>query len=209
MKRSVLCLAMLVALAVLAQACQGDFATMGQAKRLTVTVTQGAAGTPGQRLPLSIVQPTSFTVTVEAQLPDGSVDTSFNGYVNIFSQPGTVSGLSVGNVDLQGNVQLQNGTITGVVVPIVAAFGETHIWADDIGYDPSSPVGSTAPQYYGLALPGPFFANDTLPTEYYLTQSLDPKFSLLLGKLNVLYLADQTLFGDGYKYYFARYYKIA
>jgi len=125
MKRSVLCLAMLVALAVLAQACQGDFATMGQAKRLTVTVTQGAAGTPGQRLPLSIVQPTSFTVTVEAQLPDGSVDTSFNGYVNIFSQPGTVSGLSVGNVDLQGNVQLQNGTITGVVVPIVAAFGET------------------------------------------------------------------------------------
>ena len=66
-------------------------------------------------------------------------------------------------------------------------------------------VGAMAPQYYGLALPGPFFANDTLPTEYYLTQSLDPKFSLLLGKLNVLYLADQTLFGDSYKYYFANF----
>jgi hypothetical protein len=66
-------------------------------------------------------------------------------------------------------------------------------------------VGSVAPQYYGLALPGPFFANDTFPTEYYLVQSLHPKFSVILGKLNVLYLADQTLFGDSYKYYFANF----
>lgn len=66
-------------------------------------------------------------------------------------------------------------------------------------------VGSTAPQYYGLALPGPFFANDTYPTEYYLVQSLPQKFSVILGKLNVLYLADQTLFGDSYKYYFANF----
>ena len=43
------------------------------------------------------------------------------------------------------------------------------------------------------------------PTEYYLVQSLDPKFSVILGKLNVLYLADQTLFGDSYKYYFANF----
>jgi porin len=71
--------------------------------------------------------------------------------------------------------------------------------------DKTFTVGSTAPQYYGLALPGPFFANDTFPTEYYLMQSLDPKFSVLLGKLNVLYLADQTLFGDSYKYYFANF----
>jgi len=66
-------------------------------------------------------------------------------------------------------------------------------------------VGSTAPQYYGLALPGPLFANDTYPTEYYLVQSLLPTFSVILGKLNVLYLADQTLFGDSYKYYFANF----
>ncbi len=66
-------------------------------------------------------------------------------------------------------------------------------------------AGSTAPQYYGLALPGPFFADDILPTEYFLAQSLHPKFSVILGKLNVLYLADQTLFGDSYKYYFANF----
>src|SRR5437764_14318003 len=33
--------------------------------------------------------------------------------------------------------------------------------------------------------------------------SLTPKFSLLLGKLAILDIADQTLFGDSTKYYFA------
>ena len=36
-------------------------------------------------------------------------------------------------------------------------------------------------------------------------ESLHPKFSVILGKLNVLYLADQTLFGDSYKYDFANF----
>src|SRR5207249_7039178 len=34
-------------------------------------------------------------------------------------------------------------------------------------------------------------------------QALTPKFSLLLGKLAILDIADQTLFGDSAKYYFA------
>jgi porin len=75
-------------------------------------------------------------------------------------------------------------------------------------YGSSSPqntftVGSSVPQYTGLAYPGPFFVHDVLPTEYFLLQSLTPKFAVILGKANVLTHADQTFFGDNYKYYFA------
>lgn len=66
-------------------------------------------------------------------------------------------------------------------------------------------VGSDVPQYYGLTLPGPFYVHDYLPTEYFLVQSLAPKFSLMLGKITVLNICDQTLFGDSYKYYFANF----
>jgi porin len=64
-------------------------------------------------------------------------------------------------------------------------------------------AGSTVPQYTGLAFPGPFFVHDVLPTEYFLFQSLTPKFSVILGKVNVLTHADQTFFGNTYKYDFA------
>jgi porin len=64
-------------------------------------------------------------------------------------------------------------------------------------------VGATVPQYTGLAFPGPFFVHDVLPTEYLLLQSLTPKFSVILGKVNVLTHADQTFFGNSYKYDFA------
>jgi hypothetical protein len=64
-------------------------------------------------------------------------------------------------------------------------------------------VGSTVPQYSGLAFPGPFFVHSVLPTEYFLFQSLTPKFSVILGKVNVLTHADQTVFGNTYKYDFA------
>src|SRR5216684_2692084 len=55
----------------------------------------------------------------------------------------------------------------------------------------------------GLAFPGPFLDSDVYPTEYFLVQALTPKFSLLLGKLTIVNIADQTLFGDSAKYYFA------
>src|SRR5215469_10110304 len=64
-------------------------------------------------------------------------------------------------------------------------------------------AGSSVPQYTGLAFPGPFFVHDVLPTEYFLLQPLAPKFSMLLGKINVLTICDQTLFGDSYKFDFA------
>jgi porin len=64
-------------------------------------------------------------------------------------------------------------------------------------------AGSSVPQYAGLAFPGPFFVHDVLPTEYFLLQSLAPKFSMLLGKINVVTVCDQTLFGNRYKFDFA------
>ena len=64
-------------------------------------------------------------------------------------------------------------------------------------------MGSSVPQYTGLAFPGPFFVQDVLPTEYFLWQSLTPKFSVLLEKINVLTVCDQTFFGNSYKYDFA------
>lgn len=75
-------------------------------------------------------------------------------------------------------------------------------------YGSSSPqesfsVGSTVPQYTGLAYPGPLFVHDVLPTKYFFLQSLTPKFSLLLGRIDVLGMCDHTLFGNSYKYDFA------
>jgi carbohydrate-selective porin OprB len=64
-------------------------------------------------------------------------------------------------------------------------------------------AGGSVPQYAGLAYPDPLRANDLLPAQFFLTQSLTKEFSILAGKLAVLYLPDQTLFGDSYKYYFA------
>jgi len=64
-------------------------------------------------------------------------------------------------------------------------------------------VGSTVPHYTGLAYPGPFFVRDVLPTKYFLLQSLTPKFSVLLGRIDVLAMCDRTLFGNSYKFDFA------
>ena len=94
--------------------------------------------------------------------------------------------------------------------------GRTRLWPGGLLHltlqsrNGSSPqrnfaVGSDVPQYYGLTLPGPFYGHDYLPTEYFLLQSLTPKFSLLLGKITVLNICDQTLFGDSYRYYFANF----
>jgi porin len=66
-------------------------------------------------------------------------------------------------------------------------------------------VGSFVPQYYGALLPGPLLSHDTLPSEYFLVQSITPKASAVVGKISSLYIPDQTLFGDSYKYYFANF----
>lgn len=66
-------------------------------------------------------------------------------------------------------------------------------------------VGSVLPQYMGLVLPGPQFANNTYPSEYFLLQALTEKISVVVGKISDIYLPDQTLFGNSYKYDFANF----
>jgi len=66
-------------------------------------------------------------------------------------------------------------------------------------------VGSFVPQYTGFVQPGPLLFQDTWPSEYSLAQSLSKKFSVLLGAISDVFVPDQTLFGNSYKYYFANF----
>lgn len=65
--------------------------------------------------------------------------------------------------------------------------------------------GATVPQYTGLVLPGPFLSEDTLPSEYFIAQALSQKVSVVVGKISDIYIPDETLFADSYKYYFANF----
>src|SRR5215813_15322541 len=66
-------------------------------------------------------------------------------------------------------------------------------------------VGSYVPQYTGLVEPGPLLSKDTWPSEYFLTQALAKKFSVVLGVISDVFIPDETLFGDSYKFYFANF----
>jgi porin len=112
-------------------------------------------------------------------------------------------GLKTGSAFMQ-NTQLSINVDTGRAG--LWSGGLFHITLESrIGSSPQKTftVGSVAPQYTGLTVPGPFFTNDFLPTEYFLVQSLRPKFSVVLGKINVINICDQTLFGNSYKDTFA------
>ena len=124
---------------------------------------------------------------------------STSAYHNVAS-----GGLNTGNAFIQ-NTQLSINMDTGRAG--LWPGGVFHVTLDS-RYGSSSPqdtftVGATVPQYTGLAIPGPFFVHDVLPTEYFLYQSLTPTFAVLFGKNNVLTHADQTLFGNRYMDYFA------
>jgi hypothetical protein len=140
MKHAVPTLAALGLAVALAVACQDGFPHVGAGKRLTVAITNGDVGAPDRRLPLSTTTPRSFTVHIEAQQPDGSLDTSFGGFVRLSVKPGTVSDLDA------RNVQLHAGVADGVVVPIVGSYGDTHLWAEDVGYEPADPARQPPPE---------------------------------------------------------------
>ena len=66
-------------------------------------------------------------------------------------------------------------------------------------------VGSYVPQYTGFVEPGPLLSKDTWPSEYFLTQAVAKKFSVVLGVISDVFIPDETLFGDSYKFYFANF----
>ncbi len=152
--------------------CGGGFPHFASQHQLVVTLEPGTnVGTPDARLPLSFTNPENFAIRVEAHLPDGSLDTSFNGFVRLSIKPGTV--VSVTGTGAQGrNVQLTKGVADGVTVGAAAAYGDARIWAEDIGYVPADPARMPPPQcsdgidnnHNGLVDfpvdPGCAFAND-------------------------------------------------
>jgi hypothetical protein len=66
-------------------------------------------------------------------------------------------------------------------------------------------VGAYTPQYVGLVLPGPLLENETLPSEYFLTQAITKKFSMVVGVISDIYIPDETLFGNNYRNYFTNF----
>ena len=66
--------------------------------------------------------------------------------------------------------------------------------------DKTFTVGSFVPQYTGFVEPGPLFPNDTHASEYFLAQALSRTFSAVVGKISDVFIPDQTLFGNSYKY---------
>jgi porin len=114
-----------------------------------------------------------------------------------------------------GGLQTGGAAIQNTQLSINIDTGRAGLWSGGLFHltlesrdGSSSPqktftAGSSVPQYTGLAFPGPFLVHDVLPTEYFLLQSLAPKFSVLLGKINVLTVCDHTLFANSYKYDFA------
>ena len=143
-------LAMGLALAA-SPSCQPAFPTEIMGQSLAISITGGDVGTPQNRLPITFQTPTVFTVTVKAEDQSGNLDTSYNSYVRLSVQPGTV--LSVNGPNTQGrNVQLINGVAEGVQVGIIGAYGNVQNWAEDIGYVPVNPLGVPLPDG-GVRLP--------------------------------------------------------
>ena len=66
-------------------------------------------------------------------------------------------------------------------------------------------VGSYVPQYTGFVEPGALLSQDTWPSEYFLTQAVAKKFSVVLGVISDVFIPDETLFGNSYKFYFANF----
>ncbi len=65
--------------------------------------------------------------------------------------------------------------------------------------------GASVPVYTGLVQPDPLAYSTILPSEYFLVQALSEKTSFIVGKISDLFIPDQTLFAESYKFYFANF----
>jgi hypothetical protein len=80
----------------------------------------------------------NLTLHLDLRVIDGLGKTmeSFNGYVRLSARPGRVQ--ASGDGVIGNDVLIRNGEAKGVVVTLSRAFGVTTIWAQDIGFLPSS-----------------------------------------------------------------------
>jgi hypothetical protein len=150
MMRSLLAaLSLILVLGLLGTGCSKGFGELGFGKRLVVTFVDDGTGlnhgTRDRRLPISVVKPYPLHVAIEVQNPDGTRDTSFNSFVRISAKPGTVQSVDSPTADGR-NVQLVGGFAENVSVNVLAAYGDTRIWVDDIGYIPADPLRTPPPE---------------------------------------------------------------
>ena len=120
-------------------ACSSGFGQTRSADHILVAVTGGPKGSAAQRNPLSFDAASTYMVDLVAQRPDGTTNTDFNGFIRLSSKPGTVTAVT-GEGASGRNVKLVNGVASGIAVSVVAAFGDTRIWAEDLGYVPGDPA---------------------------------------------------------------------
>ena len=154
--------------------CASQFVTPHSSALLTMTLStknaKNVTGSDANRLALSFSNVAPFIFDFQALTADGQVDTTFNGFVRISAHPGAISSIT-GNGAEGRNVQLTNGVATGITVNVLGAYGDTHLWAEDIGYVPADPAGNPPECADGIdnnnnglidfpADPGCAFAND-------------------------------------------------
>jgi hypothetical protein len=121
-------------------ACTGSFPTIPSGEKLEITIQAGSpVSSPNARIALNFTTPDVYTITVRALHADGTLDPSFNGYVRLSSQPGSVQAVSGPNTNGR-NVLLQKGIATDVAVSVLAAYGDSYIVAEDVGYVPADPA---------------------------------------------------------------------
>ncbi len=126
--------------------CSGGFGNIGSGARIQVDlIPPSNPGALFNRLKLKFDGPSIFVVNVSARRPDGTVNTSFNGWLRIGAKPGNVQTLAGKNVDGR-NVRLENGVAENVTVFVENAYGETYILAQDAGYEPADPVRDPPPK---------------------------------------------------------------
>lgn len=122
--------------------------------RLRVSVTRADGSPlpePGNELCLDLrgfnpdcTEGGAFKVSVEAIDLFNQRDTTFNGFVRLSIRPGTL--LSVeGDLAEGRNVRLVDGLAEGQTVRVTGAFGDTFVWADDLGYTPVDPARPEGP----------------------------------------------------------------
>ena len=105
--------------------------------RVTVTQVNGAdPPTPDAALPANLgTTNEAWDFTVDAVDEKGELDPSFNGYVRISVEPGSLSAVQGG---AGRNLLVENGTGQGKAL-VTTVWGPSRLKAEDIGYTPAPP----------------------------------------------------------------------
>jgi len=125
-----------LAVCVIASCQQAPFPEVVTGEHIVVTLTGGNAGDPSNRQPISFTASNPYSFHIKVLKPNGDVDTDFNRFLRLSSKPGTVYTVSGTGADGR-NIPMQSGEADADVT-LIAAFGDTKIWAEDVGYQPVS-----------------------------------------------------------------------